>query len=322
MKISALKVLPLFFFISVSLLFMPAAHAIGTGGDLPRPKKLPPEIEDVIYEKNSLYQFIKITESKRRGERYIQNTNRMLKQGGVYINEPDKLLFEYTRLSFIGLAFLEQEPKDALFIGMGAGVMPRYFHKYYSDTNIDSVEIDPDVYDVAKKYFFYKDEKTMKVYIKDGRVFMKKSKKKYDIIFLDAYQGGHIPFHLTTREFFQVVKKRLKPGGVIVANILAEDRNRFYYSMMKTYKKEFPHLYMFEGFASDNYIFVTRVEDTKIDKFTVWQNASKLQDEKKFDIYLPEMSNAYSYYSEDDNKAEILTDDFAPVNLYKHMSAD
>jgi spermidine synthase len=278
--------------------------------------------EDVLFEKNSLYQFIKVVELKELGHRYVQNTNRKLKQGGIDLNAPDRLLFEYTQLSFVALPLLNREPKDVLFVGLGAGVMPRYFQRYYPDANIDSVEIDPDIYEVAKKYFLYENKGSMNVYIDDGRIFVKKAKKKYDIIFLDAYQGGHIPFHLTTREFLKEVKRILKDDGIVVSNILAEKRNKFFYSMIKTYMTEFPHLYCFQGITSGNFVFFTSRNKEKVEKMNVWTNAQKIQEEKKFDMDIPSMSYMYGYYSDFEKDAEVLTDDFAPVNLFKHMTVE
>ena len=51
----------------------------------------------------------------------MRNQKKEYIQGGIYINAPDKLLFEFTQMGFISLAFLDSEPKDVLFVGLGAG---------------------------------------------------------------------------------------------------------------------------------------------------------------------------------------------------------
>ena len=38
-------------------------------------------------------------------------------------------------------------------------------------------------------------------------------------MFIDAYRQPYIPFYLTTREFFALVRDRLDPGGVVVINV-------------------------------------------------------------------------------------------------------
>jgi spermidine synthase len=275
----------------------------------------------VLYEKNSLYQYIRVEDDDERNERYLIVDNRQnLFHGAMNIDTPDRLLLEYTQMSFAGLAFLNRAPGSVLFVGLGAGVMPRYFSKYYSTSDIDIVELDPEMFKISKKFFHFSEKDNMKVHIADGRVFLKRTKKKYDIIFLDAYQGAHIPFHLTTVEFLQDVKNKLNDGGVVVSNILSTAKNKFFYSMLKTYIQEFPHLYCFKGRISGNFIFIAAASDMKMESINLWARAGKIMDETGMDIDLPLfIQESYAYYTEYEKDAEVLTDDFAPVNLYRHM---
>ena len=278
--------------------------------------------EKLIFEKNSLYQYISVIEDTVKRERYVRNRKREYAQGGIYVNAPDKLLFEFTQMGFISLAFLDREPKDVLFVGLGAGAMPRYFNRHYPEANIDIAEIDPDMLAVAQKYFYLKENEMMKVHIEDGRLFVKRSKKKYDWIILDAYQNDYIPFHLTTLEFLKEVKGRLKDDGVIVTNITSPFRNKFFDSMIMTYKKAFPHIYIFKGRKSGNFIFVATAGRKAKDRNEIESMAARIQSSKKVDIDLSgiaarfELSTDYEW-----ERAKILTDDFAPVNLYQHQKS-
>jgi spermidine synthase len=279
--------------------------------------------EKLLFEKNSLYQYISVIEDTSKKERYIRNNKRELRQGGIYLTAPDKLLFEYTQMAFISLAFMDRDPKDVLFVGLGAGSMPKYFHKYYLDANIDNVEIDPDIVLVARKYFYFKENEKMKVYIDDGRIFIKRTQKKYDMIFLDAYQNDYIPFHLTTVEFLREVKSKLKGDGVVVSNILSEYRNKFFDSMIMTYRKVFPHVYIFKGQRSRNYIFVATMSSKMRDEDSIMTNAKKIQRFRKLNIDLASIGESYEYSTAYERKsAKILTDDFAPVNLYKYQKSE
>lgn len=279
--------------------------------------------EKILYQKNSVYQYIAVVEDTAKKERYIINMKRDYNQGGISVDAPDELLFEYTQMSFISLAFLDREPDEVLFVGLGAGSMPRYFNRHYPGVSVDVAEIDPDILDVAKRYFHYKETPEMKVHISDGRVFIKRARKKYDIVFLDAYQNDYIPFHLTTVEFLREVKSKLSRDGVVVSNITSPFRNKFFYSMIETYKKEFPHLYIFKGEKSANYIFVAAQSGRKKDSSKISKRAKKIQEEKKLDFDLHRVGWAlYGYYTEYDMGGKVLTDDFAPVNLYRHMRAE
>ncbi|MBI5633174.1 MAG: fused MFS/spermidine synthase [Nitrospirae bacterium] len=279
--------------------------------------------EKLLFEKNSLYQYIQVIEDTAKKERYVRNQKREFTQGGIYVNAPDKLLLEFTQMSFVSLAFLDRDPKAVLFVGLGAGAMPKYFARRYPDANIDIAEIDPDMLAVAQKYFYFKENEGMKVHVDDGRLFVKRTKKKYDWIILDAYQNDYIPFHLTTLEFLEEVRSKLKENGVVVANITSSFRNKFFDSMVMTYKKAFPHLAIFRGKTSGNFIFVATTGSIMKDKENVVVRARKIQSDRKFDVDLAEIASRHEdslpYEWEG---AKILTDDFAPVNLYQHQKSD
>jgi spermidine synthase len=276
----------------------------------------------MLFEKNSLYQYIQVIEDTAKKERYVRNQKKEYSQGGIYVNAPDKLLFEFTQMGFVSLAFLDRDPKNVLFVGLGAGAMPGYFSRHYPDAIIDIAEIDPDMVTVAQKFFYFKENEMMKVHIDDGRLFVKRVKKKYDWIILDAYQNEYIPFHLTTIEFLKEVKSKLKEDGVVVANITSPFRNKFFDSMVVTYKKAFPHFSIFKGKTSGNFIFVATVSSKPKDKDSVEARAAKIKSARKFDIDLQDIASRYEPSEAYEwTGAKILTDDFAPVNLYQHQKS-
>jgi len=53
----------------------------------------------------------------------------------------------------------------------------------------------------------------------DARPFLRSSGDRYDAIFVDAYRQPYIPFYLTTREFFELARDRLRPGGALIVNV-------------------------------------------------------------------------------------------------------
>ncbi len=275
--------------------------------------------DKVVFQKNSLYQYISVIEDPAKRERYIINNRRDLIQGGMAIDAPNRLILEYTRMAFMTLAYLGREPRSVLFVGLGAGSMPRYLNRHYPEAEIDVVEIDPDMVEVAKKYFSFSEGPRMKVTVNDGRVFLKRTKKKYDIIFLDAYQGGEIPFHLTTVEFLREVKARLKDDGVVVSNIISPFKNKFFDAMIITHEAVFPQLHIFKGRQSDNFEFIAPMKPHDLAGIAV--TAQKIQEAKKLDINLAIIATSGGEASEYRTHARVLTDDFAPVNLYQHMQS-
>ena len=145
----------------------------------------------------------------------------------------------------VGLAFVK-EPKRVLIVGLGGGTIPGFLHKHYPETSIDAVDIDPDVVDVAKRFFGFREDATMKAHVTDGRRFIEECKEPYDVIFLDAFGSDSIPYHLATREFLQAVRRATKPDGVVLGNVWSSSINRLYDSMVRTYQATFDELYIFD----------------------------------------------------------------------------
>ena len=59
----------------------------------------------------------------------------------------------------------------------------------------------------------------MEVFHEDARPYLRRTDRRYDVIMVDAYRQPYIPFYLATREFFQLARDRLEPGGVVIVNV-------------------------------------------------------------------------------------------------------
>ncbi len=60
----------------------------------------------------------------------------------------------------------------------------------------------------------------MRPFFTDARTYVNQSNKTYDVILVDVYGDASIPFSLMTTEYGRAVSQRLKPGGLLVANII------------------------------------------------------------------------------------------------------
>ena len=110
--------------------------------------------------------------------------------------------------------------RNAFVIGLGTGMLPRFFSEKAPEIATTSVEIDPEVVRVAGEYFGFRADANDRVLVGDGRSVLEREKGPWDAIFLDAYFSDSVPFHLTTLEFFQLCRDRLSPDGVFAANIV------------------------------------------------------------------------------------------------------
>jgi spermidine synthase len=208
----------------------------------------------VIYEKASSYNTIVVTED-HRGLRTLLFERGGGRQSVVKPGDPDHLELAYARAALAGLA-LCGEPRRILVVGLGGATLPTFLRKHYPDATIDIVEIDPEVVDVARKFFGFREDERMRAHVADGRRFIESLREPYDVIFLDAFGARNVPAHLTTQEFLRAVRRAVAPSGVVVGNVWRRASNPLYDPMLRTYQEVFDELFILEVAGDVNAIFL------------------------------------------------------------------
>jgi spermidine synthase len=252
--------------------------------------------EKLIYEKISKYHHLMVYEegsirTLRLGSRPDDG-----KQSRIDLNDPDYLLLEYTRLIF-GALLVNDKPFKVLIIGLGGGALPRAISRYIPDAEIDVADIDPDVVEVAERFFKFTSNELIKVHIADGRSFIRDTaqntpNKKYDMVILDAFNSSSIPKHLITKEFLKELMQVLDSKGVVAANVLID--NRLFHSMLKTYRKVFKRCYLFMGAQAQNAVFISPGPDAPdIDKKDIEEKAHALQELYRFTFSMVSVSRQF-----------------------------
>src|SRR5262249_35919183 len=146
----------------------------------------------------------------------------------------------------------------------------------------------------------------------DGRVFLHRNAELYDLILLDAYRGGYVPFHLLTREFYTLVRQRLAPGGAAAFNV--HDGSKLYLSTVKTLGEVFPGLDLYPTGLGETIVVGTA---SPLDKATRESRAAALQERHGFRFALPQLlQRRLDQPPAQAANAEIITDDFAPADVY------
>jgi spermidine synthase len=110
-----------------------------------------------------------------------------------------------------------QAPRRVAILGNAAGTTARAYEEFFPDTRVDGVEIDPELSDIGREYFDMNNPR-LQLFHEDARPFLRRIEADYDVISVDAYRQPYIPFYLTTVEFFEIVRDRLAPGGVLIVN--------------------------------------------------------------------------------------------------------
>ena len=233
----------------------------------------------------------------------------------VNLADPDDLPMLYARVMSTA-AIYPQDIKRVLVLGLGAGSIPVYLDRFLPDATIDTVELDPGVIDVAKKYFGLRETKRFHLIESDARVFLNRHTEPYDLIMVDAYTGSYIPFHLMTKEFYQLVRNRLTPHGVAAINILPAEK--LFDSNVRTLKLAFDELDFFNSGdrvnSLSNVIVLGRLDPATAAE--TLQKAVAAQDRYKFRFDVSKLVTVTRMETPKAAKGEILTDDFAPANVF------
>lgn len=267
---------------------------------------------DIIYRDDGVYSKISIVDSKKNGRsiRYLLlDRNKSASQ----FKDNGESGFEYLKYSnFYKLS--PGEPEEILFIGGGAYIGPALYVKKLPKATVDVCEIEPSLFELSKKYFDIPDSNRLKNHVKDGRLFLSNSSKKYDLIFGDAYDGlSSIPAHLTTKEFFKLTRKKLNKDGVVILNVigqLEEKERSFLLSEIKTFKEVFESSYFLATRGKDkkenqNVIFVGFKDDTINPSYEKMKEKLELKDLSS-KLVNPENFNLSDYPT--------LTDNYSPVD--------
>ena len=170
----------------------------------------------VIHEAETEYQYARVVEYPD-GHRTLE-LNEGQAQHSVYY--PDTVLTGdvWDAHVVLGFAAFDEPPERVAILGNAAGTTSRAFEEFFPETRIDGVEIDGELSEIGREYFDMNNPR-LHLYHEDARPFLRRIDAEYDQISVDAYRQPYIPFYLTTEEFFETVKERLRPGGVLVVNV-------------------------------------------------------------------------------------------------------
>jgi len=171
----------------------------------------------VLYEIKTQHHQVKVVEENSI-RKLLFGEGLSKEQSGIDINNLYLHVFDYSLLSMHSLLF-STTPSSILVIGLGGGVIPREISRFVPESNIDIIEIDEEVYKIAKEYFYFEDSEKVNVHIGDAFSIVKTLSKKYDIIIADAFCGGYIPFHLMSDNFIKSLYSIMNEKSVIAFNM-------------------------------------------------------------------------------------------------------
>ncbi len=229
-------------------------------------------------------------------------------QSAMYLDN-DALVWNFHEY-FLLAKYFNPQFKKSLMIGGGAYSYPKVYLNEFKSAEMDVVEIDPKLTKLAQKYFRLKTNPRLRIFHEDARVFLNKTKNKYDIIYEDAYKSYSIPYQLTTREAVKKMYDLLNDNGAVFVNIVSAisgPKSIFLQVEFATFKSIFPHVYLFPNYSKDSSarqnIILVALKSQQKPKF--------FSRDSKFNELL-----SHRWTGEIKTDMPLLTDNFAPVDKY------
>ncbi|MGD2069621.1 MAG: fused MFS/spermidine synthase [Gemmatimonadota bacterium] len=153
----------------------------------------------------------------------------------------------YAALSLEAMGTLGTRPDSILVLGGAALTLPVALEAWRPGLRIDVVELDPAATRLARRYFAYGslgEDTGIRVVHGDARRWLRSSGGRYDVVYLDVFDNlVTVPWNLVTVEALELVRARLSPRGVVMANVLSPTAGpsaEFLRRLLSTFRTVFP----------------------------------------------------------------------------------
>lgn len=209
--------------------------------------------EEYIASYDTQYSKVEVVNRRVEGEniRYMLIGNGC--ESATYVDEDKKyeLVVPYTK--YYDLMYKANiDIRDALMIGGGGYSYPKYCVSHHPETTMDVVEIDEQITELAKEYFYLDDalrefNNRLNIINEDGKVFINTTDRKYDAVLNDAFTGTTPAESLTTLETVEKIHDILNPGGVYLSNIIGSRSgaySKFLAAEVNTISQVFDYVYI------------------------------------------------------------------------------
>lgn len=183
-------------------------------------------LHSLLFSKNYFFNSAINKEIKisRRFGKYTLFVNNIPQSGGEFEFMWNKVLSDLNH-SVNGI-------NNSLILGVGGGTAIKYLRKYFVNTKITAVEIDPLMIDLAIKYFGLEVNSRIKVIISDASKWLSADDNNYNLIIVDLFEGILNPSWIRQEKYLNILKKLLSPNGVVIFNAHFQPSNSEEYNLL------------------------------------------------------------------------------------------
>lgn len=278
--------------------------------------------DDLSYEGESVYNYLQVSDT---GDRVVLSTNVLFGVQSVKMKGPGLtgMYYDYALAAPVmagipekgGFGSDKESSRRVLVLGNGTGTYASLCSDYFMTMEIEGVEIDENISELAYEYFDMSEDVEIATY--DGRAYLQAVEGKYDVILVDAYQDITIPFQMSSREFFSLVSEHLEDTGIMAVNMNmhSDGEGSINEALADTIASVFPYVYTVDVPGNTNRELFAGNADPGA---ALDARRMSIRDERLRDM-MELVAGSLAGYEAGNN---ILTDDRAPVELLGMRAID
>ncbi|XP_044158036.1 eEF1A lysine and N-terminal methyltransferase [Bufo gargarizans] len=176
---------------------------------------------------------------KRKDKKKQQTPTGKIEPETTHVIDKSYLCCEHHKAMISGLSLLHNpgvapdHHTSVLVVGLGGGSLSLFIHDYFLGSQVEAVEIDSAVLDVASCWFGFSLDDRLKVHLADGLSHIndlaEKGKASYDVVMFDVDSKDTSlgmscpPPAFVEKKFLQNVHKILKDDGIFILNLVCRD---------------------------------------------------------------------------------------------------
>jgi hypothetical protein len=150
---------------------------------------------------------------------YFKDAPRLI-QGWQCVTDPHDFRSEFVELQ-AACAMAAPRLRRVAVLGLGVGTIPRTLQLVSPPVRIESVEIEPEVLDIAQSWFGLQTSERLKVSVGDARQWVQGQREgRYDLVTMDCFDGNGLSAACRDPQFFDQLRRIVNPRGLITFNLI------------------------------------------------------------------------------------------------------
>lgn len=251
--------------------------------------------EKLLFEGDTALEHYQVVDMVYEGRpaRILFSGHHSAAQSGLPRDDNPEPLFDYNKRFLELITGLKS--KRILLIGGGVYTLPMAILCAADDIHIDVVERDAGLKDIAEGFFDLRESPRLNILHTDGREYLQKIHKPYDVILIDAFTHDVIPKSLSTAEAIKLMHKNVAADGVVAINIISTyrgHRSEVLRRQYATYKTVFHHVAVFPAdtvfsdWQSQNFILTAQKTASDLSTYLRFPSLPPLPNLRVADVLL------------------------------------